>query len=225
MWHNLLIPIWILGIASFGISLLDIFERMSHNPEPYRAVFIGMGIMTVIYFLLKKSIYFRWVQTLSHELTHALFGILARNKITKFNVSLRGNENGSLGFVEQEGSSHFIITLTPYCFPIFTYFLLIFRPFLEGDLLFTYDIILGATYAYHLWTFFQQMGTHQTDFTRSGILFSYTFVFFVNFLLLGFFFSYIGGGLDGITHFFQSGLHYAQSILYDLANYISRFIT
>ncbi len=219
IWKIILIPIWLMGTAGFGLTLLEVFRHIEPFEMPYRPIFIGAIIITLTYFLLRRSIYFRWLQTFTHELTHALFGLLAFNKIKSFKVFLRPNADGALGAVKQEGTGHFIIVLTPYCFPILTYFLIIFRPFLSGELLFTFDLILGATYAFHLLTFLQDMGPHQTDFTRCGILFSYLFVFFMNFLLIGIFLTYIGGGLEAVSSFCQAGFYQGLEVGRDFINF------
>ena len=122
--------------------------------------------------ILKNS---DWVETFTHELIHLVFNLLFGNKVTNFSVS-----NLGFGKVEYYGKSNFIISLTPYFFPIYTFFFILLNSLTIPKMNFLLDIFIGITFAFHILTFIRQISINQSDITKNGILFSFLTILVFN---------------------------------------------
>lgn len=143
------------------------------NLELYIWLFGGIGL----YFLIRRLRIVRdnekWLQTTSHELTHAIVGMMFLRKIH----SLQAGEG--TGVVQHSGKRTFgslFISLAPYCLPIFTYGFLIFRLLGAEETIFVFDIIVGITLGFHILCFVKQTGNYQTDISSNGFTRSYLFI-------------------------------------------------
>lgn len=112
---------------------------------------------------------FRWLMKFTHEFTHLVFAILFFRKIIRFKVDAEDSyvsySNGWFGY--------HVITLSPYCVPVFTLALLPWR-FTTGTatplFLAGIDILIGFTYAFHVCCWVRQTRLHQTDIIGPGIV-------------------------------------------------------
>lgn len=133
---------------------------------------VGICVFCVIYRIVKHN--FLWIETFSHELTHAFFALILQGRIHSFNA------NEGSGMMSHSGVMKWglvPISLAPYCFPLFTYFLLSFRHLMDFHGKWVFDIIIGLTIAFHVTCFKKQIGNHQTDINQYPLLFSYYYIF------------------------------------------------
>lgn len=109
----------------------------------------------------------RWMMTFTHEFTHLLFALLFGRKIHRFNVDRKDSHVSFSG----GWFGYHAITLSPYCVPIFTLALLPWR-FTTGNPVFLciIDILIGATYAFHVCCWVRQTRLYQTDITGPGVV-------------------------------------------------------
>ena len=119
---------------------------------------------------------------ISHELSHAFFGILFGSKIK----SIRIFKNS--GFVKLS-KTNFIITLAPYFFPFFSiiiiivyYLLSLFFPVTNYYNIFI--ILVSLTYSFHIFFTIHIMRTKQSDISQNGNLFSYVVIYNLNLIIL-----------------------------------------
>lgn len=139
---------------------------------------------------------FKWFRTFSHELTHAIFSLLTFNRIHGFSATAHSG-----GYVSFTGKSNMLITLSPYCIPIFTVFLLLVSFFIDIQ---NQAILLGGigfTYMFHIHTFFMQAKAYQPDLKEYGLFTSYGFIIFFNLLFSGFVIRSAVEGLPGLKNF------------------------
>lgn len=110
-----------------------------------------------------------WLMTFTHEFTHTIFALLFFRRIHRLNADSRNSHvlygNGPFGYLT--------ITLSPYCIPIYMLILLPWRytvPDMEGwhDYLFTIDVLVGLTYAFHIYCWLRQTRLYQSDITGPG---------------------------------------------------------
>lgn len=153
----------------------------------YKWVGLGVVIFAVLHYFVKRN---REVMaTFSHEITHAVVAIGCFREIVSFQVNVRE------GVVWSRGSrwSEPFVSLAPYCFPLFTYVMLLLwsfvatRQMVASDGLWAFDIIIGMTIMFHIICFKQQTGTHQTDITDYPLYFSYIYIWLfrlLNFLVI-----------------------------------------
>ena len=111
----------------------------------------------------------RWMMSFTHEFTHLLFAILFCRKIHRFNVDKKDSHVSFSG----GWFGYHAITLSPYCVPVFTLALLPWR-FTTGSatpvFLAAIDILIGATYAFHVCCWVRQTRLYQTDITGPGVV-------------------------------------------------------
>lgn len=175
----------------------------------YLGLLAGISINIFVWWIqistIKQNV--EWLRIFSHEATHALFNILFFNRVIKFYA---GNDDG--GQVAYKGRDNFIISLSPYFFPLFTVIILIFRLLVKENLYIYIDILIGITYLFHLRTFILQFSPQQTDISTHGFLFSLTFILLMNIFFFGLIITVIGGGYDAFSNFLIDGFYIAASM-------------
>lgn len=69
------------------------------------------------------------------------------------------------------------VSLAPYCFPLFTFFLLSLRWMMDFRGVWIFDILIGITLCFHFYCFKTQTGNYQSDINQYPLLLSYTYIF------------------------------------------------
>lgn len=113
-----------------------------------------------------------------HELTHALWGILFGAKARDVRVSAKG---GSVKL----SKTNLLITLAPYFFPFYTFIVILLalatyvfvRPL---PCLPLWMFLVGFTWAFHALFTIETLTHRQSDVALYGRIFSWTFIFIVN---------------------------------------------
>jgi hypothetical protein len=171
----IIILILSLSITFFNIDLIIkiIFEQIDF-------FFYGIiGLLIFFQFFKQTSKTVEWFEVFTHELTHAIFAILTFNKVRNFNASSTGN-----GSVEYQGKRNWIITLSPYCIPIYTVVLCLLYPFFLREYWNVLDFLVGFSFVFHLRTFWKQLNPNQPDIKVYGFTFSYLFISALNIYFL-----------------------------------------
>ena len=154
-----------------GIIFVPKRSTLWQQLEMYQWTAIGFGLFAFARRFIKNNITF--AETFSHEFTHTFFAIIFNRRVHSFHA-----EGGS-GVVYTSGinkKSLVPIALAPYCFPIFTYFLLSVRWLMNFHGVWVYDILIGITLCFHFYCFKTQIGNHQTDINQYPLTFSYTYI-------------------------------------------------
>ena len=131
------------------------------------------------------------MQILSHEFTHAFFAYLTFHWVGK----IRLNPDDSGGSMTLRGQGNWLITLSPYFFPLFTFLYMLIMPTLlhtfnsSFEKLFIYAIF-GYFAAYYWATVISQVHSEQTDIIREGFLFSGIIIVGGNLFVSGIIFAY-----------------------------------
>ena len=73
------------------------------------------------------------------------------------------------------------------------------------------DVLIGATYAFHLVTAIKEFGPHQSDVTRTGVIFSYVFVALMHIVFLLMILLIVSGNYAGIADYFRAVWARAQA--------------
>lgn len=144
------------------------------------AAFLG-GILTFValWFVLPHPVR---MYVFGHELTHAITGILFGARPSRLRVGVRG---GSVCLTK----SNLVITLSPYFIPFYTAVVLLaalvtgffVRP-LPWPLAWVFAV--GLTWSFHVVFTFASLSQTQPDVEEYGRLFSWTFIFLLNILLV-----------------------------------------
>jgi hypothetical protein len=100
-------------------------------------------------------------------------GLLFFQRIHSFEAT-----NGSGGMMRHSGrySRNVFIALAPYCLPVYTYVLLVFRLVIIPDFIPFFDVPVGVSFAFHAFAVKRDLSPRQTDIKDCGILFSYLFI-------------------------------------------------
>ncbi len=119
---------------------------------------------------------------LGHELTHALWGLLFGARPSDIRVSASG---GSVRLTK----SNMLITLAPYFFPFYTFIVIVVALITYAFLrplpyLPFWMFLIGFTWAFHILFTLETLGLRQPDIKSYGRLFSWTFIFLVNMLIV-----------------------------------------
>jgi hypothetical protein len=146
------------------------------------ALSAGVACWVVIYLSLPKPM---WIYVFGHELTHALWTWLFGGQVKRFRATAQG------GHVVVS-KINFLITLAPYFFPLYAFFVIVV--FMMGHLIWGWTRYLvwfhfgiGATYAFHVTLTWHILKTQQSDLTQHGYLFSFVVIWLgnVGVLLIG----------------------------------------
>ena len=149
-------------------------------PPAFWGLVIGFFLWIFLFLVLPRPMR---TYVLAHELTHGLWAWVMGAQIRAMKI---GKKGGSI----KVSKDNFLITLSPYFFPLYTVLVILahlavsmfydqslYAPFWLG--------LVGLSWAFHL-TFTVSMLTHrQPDITDQGRVFSYTFIYLMNVLGIG----------------------------------------
>ena len=149
--------------------------------------FLAFGLASLVWIILFfawRTRAMMWLYVAGHELTHALFVMLCRGKVSKVHIS---SEGGHI----LTNRNNFIISLSPYFFPFYTAIAILGWTIAEWiikdagtlDPLWLYALI-GFTWMFHLTFTIWMIGREQPDVDQNGKLFSFTTIFIANMLLI-----------------------------------------
>ncbi|MBI9031043.1 M50 family metallopeptidase [bacterium] len=147
------------------IRILDIY--------PYLIVLIIL-VTTNIKFLSKRI---KFWEVFSHELSHLIFAVLFFRKMTNFVV------NEDSGMISYQGKGNWIISLAPYSMPFITMVLLAFAV-VGGYENVTVKLVIIFSYSFYFSRMLQDFSWSQSDFEKTGLLFSTLWVVGINIIIL-----------------------------------------
>ena len=164
-------PIVLLLLVLSLPFLVDVGEDVVRHLEDY--VWLGVGIAS--YLLVRRLNFFsrneEWLQTMSHELSHAFVGMLFLHKIHSLQTSERSGtvyHSGRVGGI--------FISLAPYTLPLLTYMLMLLRLLGDNEMLYIFDLLIGFTLGFYIVCFYRQTRPYQTDIKGQGYLRSLLFI-------------------------------------------------
>lgn len=175
IWTLVSLLLLILSLPFLWRVVIDILRPQDSfwgKEGKYLWVAIGIAIYYIIRKLLRSSSHF--METFSHEITHAVVAFCLGKKVHSLHV----DESGT-GMVFTSGNNVYTlipIALSPYCLPLFTFVLLLFRCFVKEDTIPIYDVLIGMSICFHYYCFSTQIGNHQTDINQYPIVFSYFYI-------------------------------------------------
>ena len=171
--RNVLAYILIIVFAVLSaFQIPDAVAMVCKKWQIFIPILCGMAGNAVLSFIPVFSKNKEHMRVLSHELTHWVVSLMFFRKIHTLNVGV------SSGYITHSSGKFgdIFISLSPYCFPILTFFLLLFRLIIAKDCLVGFDVFVGLTLGFHIGCFASQMGPHQTDITNHGVVKSYMFI-------------------------------------------------
>jgi len=203
----------------FGTAMLKIISKTSFGNPRWLWFLAGAAIFFPCLFAAKRLFHSGWcyLQTLEHELTHLLIGLLFLKIPTGIRVSAHeGGEVRQIGF----GTTGQIwVTLAPYFFPTISIAVLIFAYFAGLN---TSPLlgILGWTTAFHLITNWSETSFRQPDLQKAGILKTILILPIMNLICYGAVLAFVADGSKGFGNFWIVGLRETVRIAAEIARRI-----
>ena len=139
--------------------------KMSYYPW-YLWLLLGGVIFPLMNKYLIKNI--DMTKTFTHELTHLITGLLTFRRIHSFHVSEKSGGVWSSG----NEKIRFFTSLAPYCFPIYTFPLLMVRCIIIPDFYPIIDALIGFSIGLHFVCAKEQTRTAQPDIQQFPLWFS-----------------------------------------------------
>jgi hypothetical protein len=200
----LLLPV----LGAYGWLAGGALAPLARHPQPLFPFAIGGAAWLLTWLLYwRKSRPSVW-QPFRHELAHALFCLLLFKRVHSFEAGARANSEGRLGMVRHDqgsGLSDVLITLAPYFFPTATVALLALRPWLLPACRPWIDGVIGASFCFHLFSFFADTGLHQADIRKHGVFFSTIFIGLMNIIITVSTLLIVHGGNAEAWHYLSAG--------------------
>jgi len=152
-----------------------------------------------------------WCYVAGHELTHALFVLLFRGKVTRIHIT---SEGGHI----LTNRNNFLISLSPYFFPFYAAAAIlvwivaqwVWRDSVEFNPLWLYGLV-GFTWSFHLSFTLWMIRLEQSDVDQNGRLFSFSLIFLANLLLICLLLVF-ASPTAGFAGFFASWLENLRSL-------------
>jgi hypothetical protein len=179
----LCIPLLALQLFSGSLQLFQNSQWSKVGFSPIIWVFAGGIIFRWLFSLVwkryGKDCPLDFVDTLEHELTHALFGYLTFTPPQSLSATLK--EGGEV----QLARSNLFIALGPYFFPLWTMILFAIGFGLRDNLQWKWSLLLGFFLGSFVYRISKEFRFYQTDLQVYGFLFSSLLTFNLGLLLLG----------------------------------------
>jgi hypothetical protein len=195
----------------FGGETLRAAAKFSLGDARWLAFLAGVVIFFPCLFIARNLFSSAWsyLETLEHEITHLLIGLLFLKIPVGFRVSAHeGGEVRQIGF---GSTGQTWVTLAPYFFPTISIFFLIIAYFLDLNQK-TFLAILGWTTAFHLVTNWGETSFRQPDLKKAGILKTLLILPVMNLITYGSILAFVAGGSKGFGGFWLEGFKGAFSL-------------
>jgi hypothetical protein len=155
--------------------------------------------------------FFLYLYVLGHELTHAVFVLMFRGKVTDFHVSATG------GYITTN-KTNLMIALSPYFVPLWSVVAAVCFALMRlfFDLTPTWNLgfygVMGVTWTFHIaWTLWM-IPRDQPDLKENGTFLSLVVIFFGNLLVLvGLLCVASGSPLDSFVSFGKEWIRHAAT--------------
>lgn len=193
-WPTGLLSLCCLVPATMELS--NIFTLGLNNLDALGAILSGIIFYIIASRILVGKKRQGWFSTLEHELTHALFALITFHPVT--GIKTTDTQGGVIHFT---GGNNWLIMVSPYFFPTFSFLCILLFWLLEIENNFTANAILGCTMAYHLISTKHELHKEQTDLQETGFLFSWIFLPGANIISYGMLLSFSFGGVQQLTKY------------------------
>lgn len=180
-------------------SLLQLCWRVIWNPWALTPFIAGAVIFVFVWnrFLARNSVG-RFLITIEHEATHALFAYLTLHKVVGFKASM-----GQGGEVKYEpGNKNWLITVAPYFFPTASLILFLLAFLLPFPALPWSSFLLGVALGYHVLSTIRETHRDQTDIKELGQLFCWLFLPAANIAVVGILVAFAHDGHAGLQQWY-----------------------
>jgi hypothetical protein len=186
-------PVAILALCALPLFAWGLIRLAGHViSQPLGVVPLALGTFGFVLLWrrwLDQSRLGRWMITLEHELTHALFAWATGHRIVAFRASL-----GRGGEVRFLGRGNWLIALAPYFFPTAALALLLIAYLMPISILPWRGLFLGVALGFHVVSTYRETHRDQSDLKKVGAKFCWMFLPTANLAVLGLLIAWAHGG-------------------------------
>ena len=182
---------------------------------------IGMAAYLLLYVVILAG-RINFVETLEHELTHAVAALMFFQMPRKLVVDPGEADNGNSGEkgTAKKGSTKaagvtetigcFPVLLAPYFLPLFTLPLLLVKLVVPPPYDRVVDALIGFTLAFHYVRLFKDLRVKQSDITTAGTIFAAVVAIFLNLLFLVLILAVVTGTLAALPDYLTASIDRAK---------------
>lgn len=179
-----LLPLcWVLFETFLVLLRADTLAADYWRSREFVAFGLGAAVGTVLCIFARGRM-LRWIYVAGHELTHALFVLIFRGRVSDVRITSQG------GHVMTD-RTNFLISLSPYFFPFYSVVAIlgwVIYGWVVGaekkpDFVWLYGLI-GLTWTFHLLFTLFMVFREQPDVRQNGRIFSFSIIFSANVLIL-----------------------------------------
>jgi hypothetical protein len=189
----------------FGRETLKTLAQASLQNSRWLAFVSGALIFLPCLFLAKRLFPGVWayLETLEHELTHLLIGLI----FLKIPVGIRvsAHEGGEVRQIGLGTTGQTWVSLAPYFFPTVSLAVLVIAYLFSLNTVYLLGL-LGWTTAFHLISNWGETSFRQPDLQKAGILKTLLILPVMNLLCYGSILAFVAGGRKGFGSFWVEGL-------------------
>jgi hypothetical protein len=198
----------------FGAELLRIVSKISLTDSRWIWFLFGAIVFLPIHFLGKRLFNSAWcyLETLEHELTHLLIGLLFLKMPVGIRVS--AHEGGEVRQIGLGTTGQTWIALAPYFFPTVSLAVLVFAYFADLNTKLLLGI-LGWTTAFHLVSNWGETSFRQPDLHKAGLFKSILILPVMNLICYGAIFAFVAGG-KSFGSFWLEGFRISFNSVFEL---------
>jgi hypothetical protein len=199
----------------FGAETLQIIAKISLKDSRWTAFGIGASAFFPCWFAAKRIFPGVWsyLETLEHELTHLLIGLI----FLKIPVGIRvsAHEGGEVRQIGLGTTGQTWVSLAPYFFPTVSIAVLILAYLFKVNTLYLLGL-LGWTTIFHLISNWGETSFRQPDLQKVGILKSILILPVMNLICYGSILAFVANGSKGFGTFWSEGLNSAWNLFRNL---------
>jgi hypothetical protein len=190
-------PVALLMLAALPLFAWGLLRLVGHVlSQPLGVLPLALGTFGFIMLWrrwLDHSTLGRWMITLEHELTHAIFAWATGHRIVAIRASL--GRGGEVRFI---GKGNWLITLAPYFFPTAALALLLLAWLMPLSILPWQGFFLGVALGFHIVSTYRETHRDQSDLKSVGAKFCWMFLPTANLAVLGLLLAWAHGGTSDV---------------------------
>jgi len=192
----------------FGGEALKALAKISLTDARWLAFGAGLIVFFPCLFVARMLFSSAWsyLQTLEHEITHLIIGLLFLKMPVGIRVS--AHEGGEVRQIGRGTTGQTWVSLAPYFFPTISIFFVVAAYFIELNQK-TFLAVLGWTTAFHLVTNWSETSFRQPDLKKAGILKTILILPVMNLISYGSILAFVAGGPKGFGGFWLEGVRNA----------------
>jgi hypothetical protein len=189
----------------FGAETLRLLAKVSLFDARWRAFAVGGALFFPFLFVARRLFPALWsyLETLEHELTHLLIGLV----FLKIPVGIRvsAHEGGEVRQIGWGTTGQTWVTLAPYFFPTVTLAVAL-GAYLFGLNTLILLAVLGWTTVFHLVSNWGETSFRQPDLQKAGVFKTLLILPVMNLICYGAVLAFVAGGGKGFGAFWTQGL-------------------